>query len=324
MVFARILADKHGGHARAQHILSGDAPYTRPVSPTPSERREIVAAVNRWYATAARQLPWREPGTTPWGIVVSEFMAQQTPVARVIEPWREWMSRWPTPAALASAPSSQAVLAWGRLGYPRRALRLHATAVAITELHHGEVPSERAELRALPGIGEYTAAAIASFAFGARAVVLDTNVRRVLVRLDRGKQFPANSTTAAERRLAESWLPEDETTASRWAASSMELGALICTAASPLCAQCPVATHCAWLRAGRPQHDGPPRRVQTYAGTDRQARGRLLDAVRTTPDGLQIDLLLGRWAGDLDQAMRALDGLIADGLVHRDGDIVTL
>ncbi|WP_091969034.1 adenine glycosylase [Propionibacterium cyclohexanicum] len=287
-------------------------------------RAAVVAAVNQWYAASARPLPWREPGTTAWGIVVSEFMAQQTPVARVIEPWRAWMHRWPTPAALAASAPAEAVLAWGRLGYPRRALRLHATAVVIVEQHGGRVPRTLPELRALPGVGEYTAAAVASFAFGARAVVLDTNVRRVLARIDAGQQFPANSTTAAERAMADRWLPADPAAASRWAAASMELGALVCTAAAPRCGICPAAQHCAWLRAGRPAHDGPARRAQRYSGTDRQARGRLLEALRTAPGGVQIGLLLAQWPADPDQAHRALDGLLADGLAHRSGEVVTL
>lgn len=204
-----------------------------PTEPGPDERARVVATVNDWFAGAARPLPWREPSTSPWGVLVSEVMAQQTPVARVVEPWRAWLRRWPGPADLAASPAREAVAAWGRLGYPRRALRLHGAATAIVEHHGGRVPAGLDELRALPGIGEYTAAAVASFAFGARAVVLDTNVRRVLTRLDRGRQYPADSTTAAERRMAARWLPDDAATASRWAASSMELGALVCTATAP-------------------------------------------------------------------------------------------
>lgn len=290
----------------------------------PERRADVVAAVNMWYLDAARQLPWRRPDTSPWGVLVSEFMAQQTPVARVVEPWRRWMNRWPSPAALAASPSSEAVLAWGRLGYPRRALRLHASAVAIVENHNGQVPRTIPELLALPGIGEYTAAAITSFAFRGRAVVLDTNVRRVLTRLEAGQQFPASSTTAAERRRAEQWLPSDNGTAARWAASSMELGALICTATSPRCEQCPVIDDCAWYRAGRPEHSGPPRRTQRFVGTDRQARGRLLEALRTSPAGVQVDLLLACWPSDPGQARRALDGLLTDGLAHRSEGHITL
>ena len=295
-----------------------------PAGPGPVERARVVAAVNDWFADAARPLPWREPSTSPWGVLVSEVMAQQTPVARVVEPWRAWLRRWPGPADLAASPAREAVAAWGRLGYPRRALRLHGAATAIVEHHGGRVPAGLDELRALPGIGEYTAAAVASFAFGARAVVLDTNVRRVLTRLDRGRQYPANSTTAAERRMAARWLPDDAATASRWAASSMELGALVCTATAPGCAGCPVAGHCRWSATGRPAHEGPPRRRQAYAGTDRQARGRLLEQLRSHEAGVEVEALLGHWDADEAQARRALAGLLADGLAHRSGDLITL
>ncbi|CEI48286.1 MutY, A/G-specific DNA glycosylase [Propionibacterium freudenreichii] len=290
----------------------------------PGQRRAVVRTVNQWYAHAARDLPWRRVGTSPWAIMVSEFMAQQTPVARVVGPWREWLDRWPTPDALAAEPSSAAVAAWGRLGYPRRALRLHAAATAIRDHFGGEVPHSVEELRQLPGVGDYTAGAIASFAFGARALVLDTNVRRVLTRLDAARQFPANSTTAAERRLAMDWLPDDAPTAARWAQASMELGALVCTATNPACDDCPVRADCAWLAAGRPAHDGSPRRTQAYAGTDRQARGTLLGALRTTPEGFEVSVLLQHWPADPAQAGRALDGLLSDGLAHREGTRVTL
>lgn len=289
-----------------------------------AERASVVEAVSAWFATAARALPWRDPATSPWGVLVSEIMAQQTPVARVVGPWTEWMRRWPAPADLAAEPTGEAVAAWGRLGYPRRALRLHGAATAIVERHGGRVPAGLKELRALPGVGEYTAAAVASFAFGARAVVLDTNVRRVLARIDRGQQYPAASTTAAERDLAERWLPAGAAAAARWAASSMELGALVCTAAGPDCPQCPAADHCRWLAAGRPPAQGPARRSPGYAGTDRQARGRLLDELRRHRAGVRADELLCRWEPDEDQARRALDGLLADGLAHRHGELITL
>lgn len=293
-------------------------------APGPAERTRITEAVNGWFATAARPLPWRDPSTSPWGVMVSEFMAQQTPVARVIAPWRAWMRRWPAPADLAASPAGEAITAWGRLGYPRRALRLHGAATAIVERHGGQVPRDPDELRALPGVGDYTAAAVASFAFGARAVVLDTNVRRVLARIDRGRQYPASSTTAAERRLAGQWLPDDTATAARWAVSSMELGALVCTASGPDCPRCPVAGHCRWRAAGYPAHEGPARRRQAYAGTDRQARGRLLEQLRLAPDGIRVEALLDHWSADGAQARRALDGLLADGLAHRSGGLITL
>ena len=206
-----------------------------------------------WYASHQRDLPWRAPGTAPWSVLVSEIMLQQTPVARVIPAHAAWIARWPTPAALAAEPPGEAIRQWGRLGYPRRALRLHETGDPPDRLRHGgTVPADREALLALPGIGSYTAAAVASFAFGQRHAVLDTNVRRVLARLVAGQPTPAAALSVAETRLAESLLPAEPAIAARWSVAMMELGALVCTAASPQCGACPVAAR---LRlAGR----GPP------------------------------------------------------------------
>jgi A/G-specific adenine glycosylase len=282
-------------------------------------RSEVVTRVLAWYAEAARDLPWRRPDASPWSIMVSEFMLQQTPVSRVIGPWQQWMERWPSPTALADAPSGEAVRAWGRLGYPRRALRLHQAATAIRDRHDGEVPDDHAALLALPGVGSYTAAAIASFAFGRRHVVLDTNVRRVQARIAAGVQFPAAATTAAERLLAEEFLPDDPGRAARWAVASMELGALICTARNPRCADCPVRDECSWRERGRPVWDGPPRVGQRYDGTDRQCRGALLAVLRSSDVAVPGDELLAVWR-DPAQARRAIDTLTADGLMISVGD----
>jgi A/G-specific adenine glycosylase len=287
--------------------------------PEPSLLRDPVLD---WYAENARDLPWRRPNATPWEILVSEIMLQQTPVARVLPIWEEWLRRWPTPKDLAAEPPGEAVRHWGRLGYPRRALNLHACARAITERHGGEVPADHATLRALPGIGDYTAAAVASFAFGGRHAVLDTNVRRVLARAVRAEEFPPKATTATERALAESLLPA--VGAPRWAVAVMELGALVCTARAPRCADCPIVGRCAWWLAGRPAYDGPPRRGQTYAGTDRQCRGRLLAVLRESPGAVSKPALDAVW-DDAAQRERALDGLLTDGLVELlDGDLYRL
>ena len=284
---------------------------TRASTGTQRLHRTVLA----WYAANARELPWREPGAGAWAVMVSEFMLQQTPVKRVLPMYADWMERWPTPAALAAAAPGEAVRAWGRLGYPRRALRLHAAATAITEQHGGLVPSDHAALLALPGVGEYTAAAVASFAHRQRHAVLDTNVRRVLARLVDGREFPSTATTAAERRTATELLPEEPETAATWAVAVMELGALVCTARTPDCARCPVAASCAWLLASRPAHDGPPRRGQTYAGTDRQVRGKLLAVLREAHAEVPQSALDAVWP-DAVQRARALDGLVADGLVE--------
>ena len=275
---------------------------------------DLHEPVLRWYDEHARDLPWRAPGATPWAILVSEFMLQQTPVARVLPVWTAWLAAWPTPAALATEPAGEAVRAWGRLGYPRRALRLHAAARAIVDRHDGQVPASYDALRALPGIGDYTAAAVASFAYRQRHAVLDTNVRRVLARAVSGTEFPPVAVTRAERELATRLLPEEPTDAAHWAVAVMELGALVCTATNPGCERCPLLDRCAWVTAGRPAHDGPARKVQTYAGTDRQCRGRLLAVLRDTEASVPKAVLDAVWA-DQPQRERALASLVIDGLV---------
>ena len=285
---------------------------------------ELHERVLRWYDEAARDLPWRRPEATPWGVLVSEVMLQQTPVVRVLPVWEQWMDRWPTPGDLAGSGSGEAVRAWGRLGYPRRALRLHAAAVAIVDRHHGEVPTDHGALLDLPGVGEYTAAAVASFAFGQRHPVLDTNVRRVLARVVDGQQYAANSVTRAERELAAGLMPVQPSEAATWAVAVMELGALVCTAAAPRCSECPVERLCAWRQAGQPAYDGPPRRVQGWDGTDRQCRGRLLQALRADPAPVHRSRLDAVWP-HVEQRERCLAGLLADGLAVRlEGDMYAL
>jgi A/G-specific adenine glycosylase len=286
---------------------------TTPDLPTLSDR--VIA----WYDENARDLPWRDPAASPWGVMVSEFMLQQTPVARVLPAWKAWLERWPAPAALAAEPPGAAVRAWGRLGYPRRALRLHAAATEIVRRHGGEVPSGYDELIALPGIGDYTAAAIASFAFGRRHVVLDTNVRRVLARAHSGVALPAVGVTRAERETAATLLPLDERTAATWSVAVMELGALVCVAASPRCADCPVADLCAWRAAGCPPYAGPPRRGQAYDGTDRQCRGRILSLAREAEGPVHRSRIDAAWPGD-EQRERCLATLVHDGLLLRVAD----
>lgn len=285
---------------------------------TPGELTELTGSVTDWYAGVARDLPWRRPDTTPWGVLVSEVMAQQTPVGRVAPLWEHWMTRWPTPEALSRATTADVLRAWGALGYPRRALRLQEAGAAIVERHGGEVPAGLDALRALPGIGEYTASAVAVFAFGERHPVVDVNVRRVLARAIGGQAEPAPSLSAAERALAQQVLPVEPLQAAQWSVASMELGALICTARAPRCQECPIVHGCAWQRAGRPTHDGPVRRVQAFEGTDRQARGRLLRALREADRPLRRADLLAH-CPDANQAERALASLIEDGLVEQTG-----
>jgi A/G-specific adenine glycosylase len=274
-------------------------------------------ALATWFAANARTLPWRGRGARPWPVLVSEVMLQQTPVVRVQPVFETWLARWPNPAALAAATPADVVRAWGRLGYPRRALRLRDAARMCVERFGGEVPAAYDDLRSLPGVGDYTAAAVASFAYGQRHPVLDTNVRRVLARLFDGRAYePAGAATSAERDRAVDALPVGPAAAARWNAAVMELGALVCTARAPRCGTCPVAASCAWRAAGWPPWTGAPRRGQAYDGTDRQARGRLLAALRAAEGPLDGAVLALAWPADDAQRARALDGLVADGLVE--------
>lgn len=277
---------------------------------------DFSTTVTKWYDANARVLPWRSPGGTPWGVLVSEVMLQQTPAARVTPIWEQWMRRWPTPDTLAADSPGEAVRAWGRLGYPRRALRLHESAAAMVERHAGEVPASYDDLLALPGIGSYTAAAVATFSFGQRHAVLDTNVRRVHARVVRGQADATTSApTVAEGAEVLALVPTDDP--ARHCIAVMELGALICTARAPRCGSCPLAPSCAWQCAGRPAGRSA-RRPQAYAGTDRQVRGRLLAMVRDAAGTVDQQSLDAAW-DDATQRQRALAGLLADGLVQSAG-----
>lgn len=265
-----------------------------------------------WYAAAARPLPWRRPGTSAYAVLVSEVMLQQTPVARVTPVYDAWLERWPTAAALAAADPGDVLRLWGRLGYPRRALRLQAAAQACVERHDGELPTDLAELLALPGVGAYTARAVAVFAFGQRHPVVDTNVRRVVARAHEGL---ADAPVAArDLALVEGLLPADEAAAGVVSIALMELGALVCTARTPACEACPVARPCAWRAAGRPALDAPAKRPQAWVGTDRQVRGRLMAVLRDSPEPVEGVVLAQVWDEPV-QRQRALDALVADGLV---------
>jgi A/G-specific adenine glycosylase len=297
--------------------------------PTTQERTDlgqVHSAVLDWYAANARDLPWRRSGTGAWGVLVSEIMLQQTPVVRVEPAWKAWMARWPAPADLAAASPAEVLRAWDRLGYPRRALRLQECARAIVTDHGGRVPDTEDELLALPGIGAYTAAAVAAFAHGRRAVVLDTNVRRVLGRALDGRALPAPSLGRAERERAAGHLPADAEESVRWNVGVMELGALVCSARTPQCQDCPLLGSCAWVAAGRPADEhAHRRRTQAWHGTDRQVRGRIMAHLRGLPDEVPagLDELLTAGAGgadpaalpDPDQPARALASLLQDGLV---------
>ncbi len=276
----------------------------------------VHARVLDWFEETGRALPWRDPDCSAWGIYLSEVMSQQTPVARVEPVWWRWLERWPTPADLAADSPGEAVRMWDRLGYPRRALRLWESAAAMVERHSGSVPTDHEDLLALPGVGPYTAAAVASFAFGDPRTVVDTNVRRVLARAVTGDQHAAPALTVAESALAERSMPADPDDANAWNAAAMELGALVCTARAPKCADCPIADLCAWQQADRPAHDGPPRRGQAWHGTDRQVRGRIVQMLRERADPVSRDDLMTTWPQDPTKVDRCLAGLVEDGLIE--------
>lgn len=277
-----------------------------------------AAELVEWYGRSRRDLPWRAAGVTGWQIMVSEFMLQQTPVARVAPIWVDWVARWPTPSATAAAGAADVLRAWGKLGYPRRAKRLYECATAIAAEHGDVVPDDVDVLLGLPGVGAYTARAVACFAYGKRVPVVDTNVRRVVARAVHGRADAAGASAARDHADVEALLPEDAT-APVFSAALMELGATVCTARSPKCGLCPLSA-CAWRAAGYPPGDGPARPVQRYAGTDRQVRGKLLDVLRasaTPVDRAALDVV---WLTDTAQRDRALDSLLVDGLVEQTAD----
>ncbi|HWE91953.1 MAG TPA: A/G-specific adenine glycosylase [Pseudonocardiaceae bacterium] len=272
-----------------------------------------------WFDRTARELPWRAPDRTGWTVLVSEIMLQQTPVARVLPVWQEWCDRWPKPSALAAASQGDVLRAWGKLGYPRRALRLHSAATAIAGRHGDVVPADVDTLLRLPGVGAYTARAVAAFAYGQRCPVVDTNVRRVIARAVHGAGDVGPPSVNRDMADVEAQLPADDGPAAVFSAALMELGQVTCTVRAPRCADCPLAADCAWLRAGRPVYQGPAKPVQKFAGTDRQVRGKLLDVLRDTTGPVPRTALDVVWS-DAGQRDRCLDSLLVDGLVEQTGD----
>ncbi|MDH6243686.1 A/G-specific adenine glycosylase [Mycobacterium sp. OTB74] len=269
-----------------------------------------------WFEQARRDLPWRERSVTAWQVLVSEFMLQQTPVARVEPIWRDWIARWPTPSATAAASPADVLRAWGKLGYPRRAKRLHECAQVIAGEHGDQVPDDVETLLTLPGVGAYTARAVACFAYQQAVPVVDTNVRRVVARVVHGvADAPARARDLTD---VAALLPKDGT-AHEFSAALMELGAIVCTARVPKCGVCPLS-ECAWRTAGYPESTTSARPVQKYAGTDRQVRGRLLDVLRGSSSPVTRAHLDVAWLSDTAQRDRALDSLLVDGLVEQTAD----
>ncbi|WP_396929965.1 A/G-specific adenine glycosylase [Mycolicibacterium sp.] len=278
----------------------------------------ISAELVDWYGRARRDLPWRKPDVTAWQILVSEFMLQQTPVARVAPIWLDWIARWPTPSATAAASAADVLRAWGKLGYPRRAKRLHECAITIATEHDDRVPDDVEVLLTLPGVGSYTARAIACFAYQQSVPVVDTNVRRVVARAIHGLADAGNPSATRDMADVAALMPNDDT-APVFSAALMELGATVCTARAPKCGVCPLSV-CAWRAAGHPPATTAPRPTQRYAGTDRQVRGKLLDVLRASASPVLREQLDVVWLTDTAQRDRALDSLLVDGLVEQTAD----
>lgn len=288
-----------------------------PIAPSPLPGRELPLA--EWYRSHARDLPWRRASFHEefgaWGVLVSEFMLQQTPVARVIPHLDAWLARWPSPTAMAAATPAEVVQQWANLGYPRRALWLYRAAVEVTERHGGVVPRDVDALLALSGIGDYTARAVAVFAYGDRHPVVDTNTRRVLARAIEGRAQPAPP-SRRDLALMDSQLPASDVESAVFNAAAMELGATVCTARSPRCDICPLLADCAWVAEGRPDTGDTRRRQAAYEGSDRQARGAVLRMLRAADAaGVPQEAVIPDWP-DRAQRDRAIDSLIADGLAE--------
>lgn len=243
-----------------------------------------------------------------------EVMAQQTQVARVAERWRPFLDQFPTPAALAAAPASAVVRSWSGLGYNRRALNLHRCARAVVEHHGGHLPADLDDLLALPGIGPYTARAVLAFAFERDHGIVDTNTARVLARWEGHRLTPRGAQAAADDAVpaGRAWA---------WNQAMLDLGATVCRRRAPRCADCPVASTCAWALAGHPEPDpadgsaGVSGGQSAFEGSDRQGRGRLVEALRHgSVDGADLAGVMA-WPGDPARARRVAASLVADGLV---------
>ncbi len=295
----------------------------------------IRGALLEWFVGHGRDLPWRRT-RDPYQIMVSEIMLQQTQVDRVIPKYKAFLEQFSRIAALASAPTAEVIRAWTGLGYNRRAINMQRAARAVLDHHGGEFPHDLAELLKLPGIGPYTAGAIACFAFEQDVAFMDTNIRRVVQRLFAG---PEESTPASDARLlaiAREAVPLGQGWA--WNQSIMELGALICTAAAPACWRCPVQAHCRAYATRRTADEQlfssetapapqrirrvAERRESPYAGSNRFYRGRAIEALRQLGPGEMLPLpALGRRIKDdfTDDDMPWLrtltDGLARDGLL---------
>ena len=284
----------------------------------------LEAELLAWSAQSRRDLPWRQT-RDPWAVLISEMMLQQTQVSRVATRWPNFLERFPTPKACAAASVGDVVRAWAGLGYNRRAVSLHRTAVVVVERHDGRLPGDLPSLLALPGVGPYVARAVRAFANEADVGVVDTNAARVLARAVAGRRI---DTRAEAQAMADALVPANMGWV--WNQAMLDLGALVCTRRRPACDRCPVAgragkasSSCRWEAAGWPDPDpaegstGVGRPQGSFAGSDRQGRGRLVAALRRSPVPAAEVAAAAGWSaaeGEAGRAHRIADSLVADGL----------
>jgi len=300
-----------GAEREKVSLVTSDAAALRTGEPMLSDEtvERVRVAVGRWAQRVRRDLPWRAT-RDPWAILVSETMLQQTQAARVVPKYESFLERFPTVAACAAAGVGEVVDAWAGLGYNRRAVFLHRLAVAVVRRHGGRIPDDLDALLALPGIGAYTARAVLVFAFERDIAVVDTNIGRVLARLGGQRLSP---TTA--QRLADRLVPDGG--GWEWNQSMLDLGALVCISQSARCADCPVHGVCRWRGEGADParaSAGVSRGQSRFVGSDRQGRGRLVDALRNGPVARDSLALAAGWPDDLPRARRVAEGLVTDGL----------
>lgn len=274
---------------------------------------DFAALLKPWAAAVRRDLPWRRT-RDPWAILVSECMLQQTQVARVIPKWEAFLERFPTAGQCADSPVEVTIRQWQGLGYNRRAVQLHSATVAIRDRHGGTVPSDLARLLALPGVGAYTARAIRVFAYELDDAVVDTNVGRIVARAIAGRRLG----WAEAQATADLLVPTGDGWA--WNQGMLDLGATVCTKRVPKCAVCPVASVCSWRSGGGPDpaesSAGVGGRQSRFEGSDRQGRGRLVDALRIQPVAADALAELMGWPDSPERATGVAATLVRDGLAN--------
>jgi A/G-specific adenine glycosylase len=281
----------------------------------------LAASLLTWWGSVRRDLPWRRT-RDPWAILVAELMLQQTQVSRVVPRYEAFLARFPTPAVCAASAPGEVVRAWEGLGYNRRAVNLHRAAQAIVDHHDGALPDDLDALLALPGVGPYTARAVLAFAYERDVGVVDVNAARFLARAVAGERLTPRRVQA----LADEQVPVGHGWA--WNQAVLDLGATVCTKRSPRCGACPLADRCAWSLQGFAPQDpaagsaGTGGTQSTFAGSDRQGRGRLVQALRTGPVEVARLADVTGWPDDPDRAQRVADGLVSDGLAeYADGQL---